>query len=276
MKISVVIPNYNGRLLLEKNLPLVIKYSPGAQIIVVDDASDDDSVAFLTQKYPQVKVIKKNKNTGFSSSVNLGAKEAAGELIVLFNTDVIPRKNYLQPLLSYFKDPRNFAVGMLQESHENGRIVLRGRGEGEFKRGFLVHRRGEVDKNSTLWVSGGAGIFRKTVWDKLGGLKEIYDPFYWEDIDISYRAIKAGYRIYFEKKSIIVHEQIKGSIRTKYTPSQIKTIAYRNQFLFVWLNYGVFKLLRHILWLPVNLLNVREFEFYKGFISALVKILTSP
>ena len=188
MKLSVVIPNYNGRDLLAANLKKVIAESKGAEIIVVDDASEDDSILFIQKNFPRIKLIAKEKNSGFSSSVNLAVRKACGDLIVLLNSDVYPKKNYLLPLLPYFDDKNVFAVGMLQESYENGRIVFRGRGLGKFKRGFMTHRYGEIDKKDTLWVSGGAGIFRKLIWDKLGGMRTIYDPFYWEDIDLSWRA----------------------------------------------------------------------------------------
>ena len=270
MKISVVIPNYNGRELLKANLPVVLNESNGAQIIVVDDASLDDSVALIKKNFSQVKIVEKKRNSGFSSTVNLGVKNALGELIVLLNSDVYPRKDYLKPLLPYFNDPGTFAVGMLHENIENQKVIKRGRGEAWFKRGFLVHRRGEIDKNDTFWVSGGAGIFRKEIWNALGGLREIYDPFYWEDIDLSFRAVNAGYKIFFEPKSVIVHKQSVGAIRSKYSPSIIKTIAYRNQFLFVWLNYGKTKyILNHFLWLPYHLLKIREKEFYKGLLEAI-------
>lgn len=269
MKISVVIPNYNGKKLLIANLPKVISENKGAEIIVVDDASEDDSVSFIKKNYSGIKVIEKKINSGFSSTVNLGVKNASGDLIVLLNSDVYPKKDYLAPLLSYFAEPQTFAVGMLQESHENGKIVFRGRGAGEFKRGFLIHRYGQIDKKDTLWVSGGAGIFRKSVWDELGGLEEKYDPFYWEDIDLSWRAVKTGYKIYFEKKGIVVHRQSEGAIRTKYTPSEVKVIAFRNQFLFVWFNFREPKyLLRHLLWLPYHFLKIREKEFIRGFLAA--------
>jgi len=274
MKISVVIPNYNGRKLLEKNLGKVIKESDDAQIIVVDDASTDDSVSFLKKNYPTVTTIVKEKNSGFSSTVNLGFKNARGDLVVLLNSDVYPQKNYLTHLLPYFKDPSVFAVGMLHQSIEGNKKVLRGRGLAEFKQGFLVHRRGEVDKNDTFWVNGGAAIFRKSIWNVLSGLREIYDPFYWEDIDLSWRARQKGYKIYFEPKSAVVHTQAKGAIRSKYRLSQIKTIAYRNQFLFVWMNLREPKyLVKHLTWLPYHFLKVREKEFYLGFINAFKKFI---
>lgn len=269
MKISIIIPNYNGRVLLEKNLPEVIKNSPAAEIIVVDDASGDDSVFFLKKNFPGIKIIGKNKNTGFSSTVNTGVEKAKGDLIILLNTDVYPKKDYVKPLLSYFNDPLTFAVGMLQESHEGGKIIKRGRGEGEFKKGFLIHRRGQIDKNDTLWVSGGAGIFRKSIWEKLGGFDEIFDPFYWEDIDLSFRAVKKGYKIWFEKNSVVVHRQSQGSIRNEYNPSRIKTIAYRNQFYFVRKNLtGADDRIAHYIWLPyhfINALKSGDWPFFMGF-----------
>lgn len=270
MKISIIIPNFNGLELLKENLPRVIKENPRVEIIVVDDASTDASISFLHHNFPKIKVIAKKENRGFSSAVNSGVSQAQGDLIVLLNTDVYPKKDYLDKSLPYFNDPKTFAVGFSQESEENGRVILRGRGEGEFKRGFLIHRRGEVNKNNTLWVCLGAGIFRRSIWDKLRGLREIYDPFYWEDIDLSFRAQKAGYKIYFENASRVVHQQEKGAIRSKYSPQDIKTIAYRNQFLFVWLNYyNPQNLLQHFLWLPYHFLKIRDASFYRGFFQAL-------
>src|SRR3990167_6085201 len=105
MKISVIIPNFNGRKLLEKNLPQVLKELIDAEVIIVDDASTDGSADFLSKNYPQIKVISRKQNMGFASSVNLGVKSAQGELLLLLNSDVYPRKNLLGPLLPYFNDP---------------------------------------------------------------------------------------------------------------------------------------------------------------------------
>src|SRR3989344_2471695 len=103
MKISIVIPNYNGRHLLEKNLPQVINASPDCEIIVVDDASTDESVSFLKKNYGNIILLEKKKNSGFSSTVNLGVKKSSGDLIVLLNSDAVPDENYLKYLLPYFR-----------------------------------------------------------------------------------------------------------------------------------------------------------------------------
>ncbi len=282
MDISIVIPNYNGVKLLEKNLPKVLEavsfYKKGkVEIIIVDDASTDKSSTFflnLKLKTSNLKLITNERNLGFSSTVNKGVKKATGDIVILLNTDVYPQENFLEPLLKHFEDKSVFAVGCLDKSIEGDKVVERGRGLGEWKRGFLIHRRGEVNKTNTLWVSGGSGAFRKSIWDKLGGLNELYNPFYWEDIDLSYRALKSGYKIFFEPKSIVFHEHEKGSIKEKYTPSQIKAIVYRNQFIFVRENATDINLrFMYFIWLPYHFLKAllrRDWPFFIGYFKALV------
>jgi GT2 family glycosyltransferase len=122
-------------------------------------------------------------------------------------------------------------------------------------------------------VSGGSGAFRKSIWEHLGGLNELFAPFYWEDIDISYRALKSGYKIIFEPKSIVIHEHEKGAIKGKYSPVQVKTIAYKNQFIFVWENADSDLILSHILWLPYHLVKALirlDWQFFLGFLQALL------
>lgn len=288
MKISIVIPNYNGGEILKKNLPKVfdsvLSYKDGdVEIIVIDDLSQDDSINILKNirtkmntSYPNIKfkIIENEKNLGFSSNVNKGVKNAKGDILILLNTDVSPKKDFLKPLLSHFENPNVFAVGCMDESIENGKTILRGRGIGFWKKGFLVHSRGEVNKTSTLWVSGGSSAFRRSIWEKLGGFNSLYNPFYWEDIDLSYRAVKSGYKILFERKSIVIHEHEKGAIKKKFSSSYIKTIAYRNQFIFVWKNATDLNLqFSHLFWLPYHFIKTfirGDIALIKGFFSAFI------
>lgn len=274
MTLSAIIPNYNGEEILKKNLQKVIDAVGNAEIIVVDDASSDDSLNVLDSFGSKLKVIRNEKNFGFSSTVNRGVKAAKGDIVILLNTDVIPEKGFLSPLLSHFKNDKVFAVGCMDKSMENGKTVLRGRGIGFWKRGFLVHARGEVNKTNTLWVSGGSGAFRKSIWEKLHGFNSLYNPFYWEDIDLSYRAIKSGYRILFEPKSIVVHEHEKGAIKKNFSLFKIKSIAYRNQFIFIWKNATDLNLqFSHLFWLPYHFVKAfigADLAFFKGFFSAFI------
>src|SRR5258706_3277945 len=289
MNISVVIPNFNGKNLLRKNIEKVLHvfdaYKKGyVEIIITDDASQDGSVDFI-KEYIQKNSLNvsiqllenaSGKNKGFSTNVNKGVARATGDIVILLNTDVVPHADFLDPLIMHFKDDNVFAVGCMDESIESGKTVLRGRGVGKWRRGFLIHGPGKLDKTSTLWVGGGSGAFKKEIWDKLGGLNELYNPFYWEDIDISYRAQKAGHIVLFEKESVVQHEHETGSIKKNYKPSSIKKIAYRNQFYFTWLNAtDRMILLSHIVFLPLFLLKAllkKDIEFISGFFMAVRNI----
>lgn len=289
MNISIIIPNFNGEQLLKKNLPHVVKaiiyyeekVGDKAEIIIVDDHSTDSSVEGIKDQKSKIKnesvklkILQNKTNLGFSSTVNRGVKDANGEIVVLLNTDVVPQRDFLEPLIKHFNDEKVFAVGCMDKSVEQGKVVLRGRGIGKWQRGFLVHARGEVDRKDTLWVNGGSGAFRKSIWHKLGGFNEIYNPFYWEDIDLSYRALKSGYKTAFEPKSVVVHEHEKGAIKKKYSAFQIKTIAYRNQFIFVWENATDLLLqFQHIFWLPYHFIKAivrRDMAFILGFLQAFI------
>lgn len=290
MKISIVIPNYNGEELLKKNIGTVYESAvfhitknskDTIEIMYVDDCSTDNSTNFIRdfiQKHKDEKILFKlfsnPKNVGFSSTVNNGVKHSVGDIVVLLNSDVSPDKNFIEPLIVLFKDPNIFAVGCLEKSFENGKILLRGRGIGKWQRGFLVHARGEVDKSNTLWVSAGSGAYNKKIWNELGGLDPLFNPFYYEDIDISYRALKAGYDVLFQTKSIVTHEHEKGAIAAKFSSSQIQTIAFRNQIIFAWLNAtDATIIISHVFWLPYHLSKAfarGDWSFLKGFMGALI------
>ncbi len=277
MKISIVIPNWNGEHLLAKNLPKVISSSPNTEeIIVVDDGSTDGSLQLLRKQFPKVKVISRPVHEGFAGSVNDGVALATGDVVVLLNTDVEPQKGFLEPLLTHFRDPDVFAVGCLEKSLEQGKTVLRGRGLAHWVKGYYIHKRGEVDKMTTAWVSGGSGAFRKKMWDRLGGMDTLFNPFYWEDIDLSYRARKAGWKTLFEPKSVVRHYHEEGKIISIFTPRDIKKIAFRNQFIFIWKNTTDLDiLLSHALWTPIRLLQAilrGDIRMLRGYILALQEL----
>lgn len=291
MSVSIVIPNYNGEELLITNLPQTIKilqefanvHNLDIELVINDDGSQDRSREILKTYEAKGKegrilftILYNEKNYGFSTTVNRGVKKANGEIVVLLNNDVIPDKGFLEPLLKHFSDEKMFAVGCMDKSVEGDHIVLRGRGLGQWQRGFLVHSKGEVDGgNTTLWVSGGSGAFRKAIWEKLGGLNELMNPFYWEDIDLSYRALKAGYKILFEKESTVIHKHEEGIIKKTVPPRRVRVASYRNQFYFVWINADTANLLNHVLWLPyhkVKALMRGDGAFFQGGLQALAHL----
>lgn len=286
MRIEVVIPNFNGFDLIEQNLPKVIesvKHHKDVLLTIVDDGSlgaEQEKLCHYIEKHNKTSKLHVNlmlfqENLGFSSNVDRAALISKSDILILLNTDVAPHPDFLDALLPHFKDKDMFAVGCMDESIE-AKTVLRGRGIGEWKRGFVVHSKGEVDKTDTFWVSGGSGAFRTRIFQELGGLDRLYDPFYWEDIDLSYRAQKAGYKIYFEPKSVVIHVHKKGSIKKHYKDEVIKSYAMRNQFTFIWKNITDGNLLMsHFFWLPYYLLRSilsGDKIFLKGFLLAILRL----
>lgn len=275
-KITVVIPNYNGRDLIVKNLPYVIKNCPNCKILVIDDASTDDSVSVVHKKFKKVKMVRLKQNLGFAGAVNRGVEIAQTDLVLLLNSDVAPRRNFLKPLLKYFNDPRTFSVGAEDQSHESGRIIPKGRGGMEFTKGMVQHFPATLDRGSTLWTSGGSSLLSREKFLKLNGFDQVYKPFYWEDIDLGFRAWRSGYMCYFEPLSKVDHFHEEGAILRNKTAFLVRTISYKNQFLFTWKNIDDYTLIiLHLVWLPYHFAKAivrRDTAFFSGFMLAICKI----
>ena len=278
--LTIIIPNYNGRQILEENLPKILESvsNDKVEIVVVDDASTDDSVEFLSTAYASIVVKKHDVNKGFASTVNDGVIGASAEIVFLLNSDAVPPVGFVHRILEHFNDKNTFAVGCLLQSEEDGKVVQRGRGVGAFRKGLFVHGPGSIDKKNTLWVTAGAAAYSKSLWAKLNGMDTLYNPFYWEDIDISYRALKSGFDVKFDPTIGVKHTQSKGAIRTHYDSSIIRRTAYRNQFIFHWKNITDAKaLFLHFFWMPYHLLAALlrgDLAFFYGFLQAIVRLPT--
>ena len=273
--VGIVIPNWNGITLLAKHLNAVVENCQNCPIYIIDDCSQDDSVSYVKKNFPNVHVIRTDSHKGFASTANAGVREIKTDIVVLLNTDVEPTKGFLEPLISHFSDSSVFAVGCMDRSMENGKVILRGRGIGRWEKGFYIHKRGEVDKSDTAWVSGGSSAFRRSVWMQLGGMDTRFNPFYWEDIDLSYRAVQAGYTILFESKSVVNHYHEEGSIKEKFSATYVRMIAYRNQFIFSLKHLSSFsQKCAFLFWVPIRLIQSlyhRDTSMTIGFFSAIVR-----
>ncbi len=241
MRFSIIIPNWNGEKLLKKNFPSVM-LSQADEVIVVDNGSTDGSLQYLKKikesknQRIKIKIIENKKNEGFARAVNQGVKTARGEIVILLNNDVVPEKDFLEPLKKDFQDKKVFAISLNEPQWSWA--------QGKWIKGFVEHKPGLKTKipHISFWASGGSGAFRRKIWLKLGGFNEIFSPFYWEDIDLSYRAWKRGYQILWEPKSV-VHHRHESTIGSNFSSGYISFISQRNQLLFIWKNITDFKLL---------------------------------
>ena len=116
---SLIVSTWNGRHLLEQCLPPLLRAVEEAggehEVVVVDDASTDDTVEFLKREYPQVALLALPKNLRFAGANNAAARAATGEILVFLNNDMLVEPDFLPPLLQHFSDPEVFAVtGFMQ------------------------------------------------------------------------------------------------------------------------------------------------------------------
>lgn len=228
--VDVVIPNFNGRKMLEKHLPSVLRFTkPLNSLIVVDDCSIDDSSSFLREKYPSVKLLKNPTNLGFTKSVNIGVQSSDADFVVLLNTDVVPKLNYLENALEYLSSDGIFAV-TFNEQNSSWPDVSWSAGKFAFCIG------GDKTKaRYSAWFSGGSSIVNRRAWVKLDGFDPVFSPGYWEDIDLGWRAWKSGYKIIWDPKSKVEHQH--ESTFSTLKPSYINTIRQRNELLFTWKHF---------------------------------------
>ncbi|MGH9648754.1 MAG: glycosyltransferase family 2 protein, partial [Bryobacteraceae bacterium] len=211
---SVVIPNWNGRDLLEKYLPSVIaalSHSPQNEIIVVDNGSEDGSAPFVREHFPQVRVLALERNLGFGGGSNAGFRAASNDIVVLLNSDMRVERNFLEPLLSGFEDAKTFAVScqIFFSDPEKPREET-GLTEGWWSQGGLrVRHRVELEIHQLypcFYGGGGSCAFDRKKFLELGGFDELLNPFYLEDTDLGYLAWKRAWKVLYQPASVVYHE----------------------------------------------------------------------
>ncbi len=232
MKISVVITNWNGLNLITKSLPEVLKYSQEAyEFIFVDDGSTDNSLSFvnnLAKKNKKIKIIAQKQNKGFIHSSNEGVSKSSGELVVLLNNDIYPKRNYIKESLSHFQDKTVYGVGFAEIGQENWPRLFWSEGYLQYEPVF------STSTHITGWLSGGSSIVRKEYFQKLKGFDPVYEPFYSEDLDLGYRAWKSGYKLLWEPLCRVLHQH--ESTTSKFNKHFTDYVKERNRLLVVWRN----------------------------------------
>ena len=279
--VSVVIPTYNGRQLLERNLPLLMnaasRHDAPVEIIVVDDAGSDDTAHFLGEHFPGVTLLINELNIGFAATMNRGIEAATGDILLALNTDMAVNDDLFGKPLDWFADPDVFSVTPNLVYPHNGRSQSITR----LKTGFCWFQALELQPEDLpslegeipiFFGSGGASFYGRKKLVRLGGFDLVYHPFYIEDVDLSYRAWKAGWKCLAEPSVTVFHES-NATIKSHYWKRYIKTVSDRNRILFLWLNVTDRVLIvRYFLFLPLSLVkDILLFRKYKfvGFFWAL-------
>ncbi|MDM1554753.1 MULTISPECIES: glycosyltransferase family 2 protein [Chryseobacterium] len=230
-KLAVAILNWNGKNWLEKFLPSVIQFSQNADIYIIDNLSTDDSIAFLNTHFPTVKIIKNNKNYGFAGGYNAGLKEITNAYYCLLNSDVEVTENWIEPVLDLFeKDSAISAVQPKVLSYNNKKFFeFAGAGGGLIDNLGYPYCRGRIfddleedkgqydDETEIFWASGCCFFIRsKDFWEQKGFDERFFA--HQEEIDLCWRLINSGKKIFYTGKSKIYH--VGGGTLNKQSPQK--------------------------------------------------------
>jgi len=249
MKVAVVILNWNGRHFLEQFLPSVIRYSsPHVEIVIADNASTDDSVAFVTREFPQITLIRNSSNSGFAGGYNEALKKVQADYYVLLNSDVEVTEGWIEPVITLMERDKSIAAcqpKILSYQH---------RDEFEFAGaagGFIDYLgypfcRGRIfwtmekdhgqynDAKKIFWATGACMFVRASAFQSVGGFDESFFA-HMEEIDLCWRLQLAGHSIYFCPDSKVYH--VGGGTLQKNSAHKTY-LNFRNNLMMLYKNLG--------------------------------------
>lgn len=218
MKIAIVILNWNGKKLLKQFLPSVIAHSEAAKVYVADNASTDNSIAFLTSKYPDIEIIKNTTNGGYAKGYNDALKRIDADVFCLVNSDIEVTKNWLKPIISEFKTNRNTAIVQpkILDFKDKSYFEYAGAAGGFIDKYGYPYCRGRIfdtlekdngqynDTSEIFWASGACFFIRKSVFESLNGFDESFFA-HMEEIDLCWRAFNQNHTIKYIGTSTVFH-----------------------------------------------------------------------
>lgn len=276
MILSVLIPTWNGWSFLEPTLTALRAalacVEGGFEVIVIDDGGSDRTAEKLEAHYPWIRLVRRATNGGFSAACNSGISVAQGEWVLLLNNDMAPDEQALTMLLEAARDasPEVFSLRpRIQRRRQLSDDAYAHMGMqfrlhfGMLRLSLVRYAESTAGTGAFPAASGGAALVRRTQLVELGGFDEVYSPFYWEDVDLSYRALCRGWVTQYVPESIFRHA-VRGTIAEHFEPVRVKRVSQRNAYWFHWLNLQDRRLLiRHFGWLPARLLiSLLRMEFW--------------
>ncbi|TVZ14051.1 glycosyltransferase family 2 protein [Maribacter sp. MAR_2009_72] len=231
MKIAIVILNWNGEVLLERYLPSVVEHSGDAAIYVADNASTDDSVAYVRANFPTVHIIQNKENGGFAKGYNDALAQVDADIFCLLNSDVEVTPHWITPIKKAFLERPEIAIVQpkILDLLKRDYFEYAGAAGGfidqlgyPFCRGrifqTLERDHGQYDDiKEIFWATGACMFVRKKVFNELNG----FDPDYFahqEEVDFCWRAKNHGYKIFYIGTSKVFH--LGGSTLSNMNPKK--------------------------------------------------------
>lgn len=257
MKTAVVILNYNGQKFLEKFLPSVVLFSKKeAEIIIADNCSTDDSVAFLKKHYPDLRLIINTENGGFAKGYNDALKEVKAEYFILLNSDIEVTENWISPIIRLMDDDQTIAAAQpkILSYHLKNKFEHAGASGGFMDKFSFPFCRGRIfdtveedhgqyeNTREVFWASGAALFIRAELFREENGFSEHFFA-HMEEIDLCWRLKNRGHKIYVVPESKIYH--VGGGTLDYLSP--FKTyLNFRNNLFLIYRNQRQVNLFLHL------------------------------
>lgn len=247
MTTAVVILNWNGRKMLERFLPSVVENTTGdAEVIIADNGSTDDSLAYVQERYPQLRIIELDRNYGFAGGYNRALSQVEADFYVLLNDDVEVPPRWIEPVVAHMQQHPGTAIcqpKLLMYDQRDTFEYAGGAGGFIDKFGYpfcrgrlfttLEQDCGQYDDRCRIfWASGAAMFVRADVWHRLGGLDDDFFA-HMEEIDFCWRTLNAGYDIDYCPDSVVYH--LGGGTLPKSNPHKTY-LNFRNNLALLYKN----------------------------------------
>ncbi len=269
-QVTVIVLNFNGREHLEGCLGSVMELDypkENYRLLFVDNDSTDDSVEFVTHRFPDVEILRNQGNLGYAAAINKAVAQINDPVVALLNNDTRAEPGWLTHLVEPFCDDRVVAVGSKVRSWDGKTIDYAGGGCNFHGVAFQVGQ-GEKDRpefnerKDTLFACGAAMAVRREAFLELGGLDDDYFAYY-EDVDFGWRCWVAGHRVVFEPRSIVFHHHSATSVQIPIY--KLRVLHIRNPLFTIFKNYDDANLARI---LPAALLVSLKRTWYLGQLDA--------
>lgn len=214
-EVLVVIPNWNGKKLMDAPLKALADQSCKPDVLVVDNGSSDGSAAYIKKNYKGVSLLELDKNQGFAGGVNRGIEYAIEnnyDFVALLNNDAKPDKDWVKSLRNGFESKPEVGIATSKMLAEDGTIDSTGECLSKwglaFPRGRGETDRGQYDKDESALIfgaSGGATMYKTELFNAIGLFDEDFFAYY-EDIDLSFRAQLMGWKVAYARNAVVHHK----------------------------------------------------------------------
>lgn len=255
-KVTILIPNYNGKKWLEQCLPTIYKATyRNFEVLVVNNGSTDDSAQFLKKNYPNVRIVEIKKNRGYAGANNFGIRYAKGKYVLFLNNDTTVTPNFLEPLVEKIESDKKIGAVQPQIRHMVQRNVIDSIGSFFTFTGFLYHygyfqrhREKKYQKELSVYsVKGACFLMKKKDYIDIGGIDESFVT-YVEESDLCHRILLSGKKIIYVPQSVVYH--FGGGDMHIMTKNEVVIFrSFRNRFVSYIKNLSLKKLM---LVLPIH------------------------